>query len=496
MTQTGSSTTLVRGISLTAAVAIVMGSMIGSGIFIVPADIARQVGSPGVLLVVWAITGVVTVMGALTQGELAAMYPRAGGQYAYLREGLSPLWGFLYGWTLFLVIQTGTIAAVVVAFSRFLAVLWPRLSPDVWLSLGHIPAPGDALFALVGHPTAHPQAIEIGVSWQRLFGIGIVLLLTWVNARGVKTAAWIQTVFTTAKVLALAGLVLLGLAVGRNAAALAANFGAGRFWGAAPLTLAILPVIGASMVGSLFSSDAWNNVAFAASEVKNPRRNLPLALGLGTAVVCTLYLLANVSYLNVLSLDQIQNAAQDRVGTAAMQVVFGQAGLAIMAIAIMISTFGCTNGLVLAGARVYYAMSHDGVFFRSVGGVDPRHRTPKVALWVQALWTCLLALSGTYGNLLDYVIFAAVLFYFLTVIALFRLRRIRADAERPYRVVGYPWMPALYLAAMGLLMVDLLVMKPLYTWPGLIIVMIGIPVYFVWRKVGVASAIVEAPDSP
>jgi basic amino acid/polyamine antiporter, APA family len=496
VTQPSSSSTLVRGINPTAAVAMVMGSMIGSGIFIVSADIAREVGSPGLLLVVWAITGIVTVMGALTQGELAAMYPRAGGQYVYLREGLSPLWGFLYGWTVFLVIQTGTIAAVVVAFSKFLAVLWPGLTPDVWLSLGHIPAPGDALFALLGHPSAHPQSIEIGVSWQRLFGIGIVLLLTWVNAQGVKTAAWIQTVFTAAKVLALAALVLLGLAIGRNAAALAANFGPGHFWGAAPLTLAVLPVIGASMVGSLFSSDAWNNVAFAATEVKNPRRNLPLALGLGTAVVCTLYFLANVAYLNVLPLDQIQNAAQDRVGTAAMSVVFGQAGLAIMAIAIMVSTFGCSNGLVLAGARVTYAMSHDGMFFRGVGGVDPRHRTPKVALWVQALWTCLLALSGTYGNLLDYVIFAAVLFYFLTVIALFRLRRIRPDVARPYRVLGYPWMPALYLAAMGLLMVDLLVMKPLYTWPGLIIVMIGIPVYFVWRKVGVASAIVEAPDTP
>jgi len=495
VTQPSTSTTLVRGISLTAAVAIVMGSMIGSGIFIVPADIARQVGSPGLLLAVWAVTGVVTVMGALTQGELAAMYPRAGGQYVYLREGLSPLWGFLYGWTLFLVIQTGTIAAVVVAFSKFLAVLWPSLSPDVWLSLGHIPAPGDALFALLGHPPAHAEAIEIGVSWQRLFGIGIVLLLTWVNARGVRTAAWIQTVFTAAKVLALVGLVLLGLAVGRNAAALAANFRGGNFWGATPLSLAVLPIIGAAMVGSLFSSDAWNNVAFAATEVKNPRRNLPLALGLGTAVVCTLYVLANVAYLNVLPIGQIAGAAQDRVGTAAMQVVFGQAGLAIMAVAIMISTFGCTNGLVLAGARVYYAMSHDGMFFRGAGVVDPRHRTPKAALWVQALWTCLLALSGTYGNLLDYVIFAAVLFYFLTVVALFRLRRIRADAERPYRAVGYPWMPALYMAAMALLMVDLLVKKPLYTWPGLIIVMIGIPVYFVWRKVGVASAIVEEPDT-
>jgi APA family basic amino acid/polyamine antiporter len=490
------STTLVRGISPTAAVAIVMGSMIGSGIFIVPADIARQVGSTGLLLVVWAITGVVTVMGALTQGELAAMYPRAGGQYVYLREGLSPLWGFLYGWTVFLVIQTGTVAAVVVAFAKFLSVLWPGLTPDVWLSLGHIPAPGDALFALLGHPSAHPEAIEIGVSWQRVLGIGVVLLLTWVNVQGVKTAAWIQTVFTAAKTLALVGLILLGLTIGRHAAAIAANFGRGHFWsgGLPPLSFAVLPVIGAAMVGSLFASDAWNNVAFAATEVKNPRRNLPLALGLGTALVCFMYLLANVAYASVLPLGGIQAAAQDRVGTAAAQVIFGDAGLTIMAIAIMISTFGCANGLLLAGARVYYAMSHDGMFFRGVGGVDPRHRTPKIALWVQALWTCLLALSGTYSNLLDYVIFAAVLFYFLTVISLFRLRRLRPDAERPYRVVGYPWMPALYLAAMGLLMVDLLVKKPLYTWPGLIIVVIGIPVYFVWKRVGVASAIEEAPD--
>jgi APA family basic amino acid/polyamine antiporter len=495
VTEADSPSTLLRGISPVAAVAIVVGSMIGSGIFIVPADIARQVGSPGLLLTVWVITGIVTVMGALTQGELAAMYPKAGGQYVYLREGLSPLWGFLYGWTLFLVIQTGTIAAVVVAFSRYLAVLWPSLTPDVWLSLGHIPAPGDALFALLGHPSATPQSIEIGVSWQRLLGIGIVLLLTWVNVQGVKLGAWIQTVFTAAKALALGLLIVLGLTIGRNAVALAANFGGGHFWGSAPLTLAVLPVVGAAMIGSLFSSDAWNNVAFAATEVKNPRRNLPLALGLGTLLVSVMYVLANVAYLSVLPLSGIQTAAQDRVATVAMQVIFGGAGVAIMAVAIMISTFGCSNGLVLAGARVYYAMSHDGLFFKSAGGVDPRHHTPKAALWVQALWTCILALSGTYNDLLAYVIFAAVLFYFLTIIALFRLRRLRPDLERPYRAVGYPWMPAIYAAAMGLLMVDLLVKSPLYTWPGLIIVVIGIPVYFVWKRVGVASAIVEAPDA-
>ena len=249
------------------------------------------------------------------------------------------------------------------------------------------------------------------------------------------------------------------------------------------------------MIGSLFSSDAWNNVAFAAAEVKNPRRNLPLALGLGTLLVSVMYVLANVAYLSVLPLAGIQTAAQDRVATVAMQVVFGAAGVVIMAIAIMISTFGCSNGLVLAGARVYYAMSHDGLFFKGASRVDPRHRTPKAALWVQALWTCILALSGTYNDLLAYVIFAAVLFYFLTVIALFRLRRLRPDMERPYRAVGYPWMPAIYAVAMGLLMVDLLVKSPNYTWPGLIIVVIGIPVYFVWKRFGVASDIAEAPDT-
>jgi basic amino acid/polyamine antiporter, APA family len=490
---TGTSTALVRGINLTAAIALVVGSMIGSGIFIVSADIARQVGAPGLLIAVWVLTALVTVMGALTQGELAAMYPKAGGQYVFLREGLSPLWGFLYGWTLFLVIQTGTIAAVGVAFAKFLAVLWPAISPDVFLSLGHVPSLGDLLFTAIGRPPATPQVIEIGVSWQRVVGIGTVLLLTWVNVQGVKTGAWIQTVLTGAKVLALGGIILLGLTIGRQTAAIGQNLG--DFWGAQPFSLALLPVLGAAMVGSLFSSDAWNNVTFAAAEVQNPRRNLPLALATGTLLVGTFYVLANVAYLNVLPLDQIQHAAEDRVGTAAAQIIFGDAGRTVMAIAILVSTFGCNNGLILSGARVYYAMARDGLFFRTVGRVDPRHHTPKVALWVQALWTCLLALSGSYGQLLDYVIFAAVLFYFLTVIALFRLRALRPDAQRPYRVLGYPWMPALYLVLTAAVMVDLLFMKPLYTWPGLFIVVIGIPVYFVWKRVGVAEAIVEAPEN-
>jgi len=293
----------VQGINLTAAIALVVGSMIGSGIFIVSADISRQVGAPGLLLAVWALTGVVTIMGALTQGELAAMYPKAGGQYVYLREGLSPLWGFLYGWTLFMVIQTGTIAAVAVAFSRFLGVLLPAVSPDVFLSLGHVPAPGDVLFTLLGRPPATPSFIDVGVSWQRVVGIGTVLLLTWINVQGVRTGAWIQTVLTSVKVVALGGLILLGLTIGRQAAAASQNLGG--FWGTTQFSLTLLTVIGAAMVGSLFSSDAWNNVTFAAAEVQNPKRNLPLALFTGTLVVTLLYVLANVAYLNVLPLDQI-----------------------------------------------------------------------------------------------------------------------------------------------------------------------------------------------
>jgi APA family basic amino acid/polyamine antiporter len=477
-------TSLVQGIDLAAAISLVVGSMIGSGIFIVSADIARQVGAPGLLVLVWALTAAITVMGALTQTELAAMFPRAGGQYVFLREGLSPMWGFLYGWTLLLVIQTGTIAAVAVAFARFLGVLVPAVSPDVFLSLGAIPAPGDALFTLIGRPPAQPQVIEIGLSWQRAVGIGTVLVLTGVNARGVREAAWIQTVLTVTKVIAVGGLILLGLTVGRRVDVAAANFGG--FFAGVDWSLALLPVLGAAMVGSLFSSDAWNNVAFAASEVQNPKRNLPLAMVVGTSVVGLIYVTANLAYLSTLSVAEIQAAAQDRVGTAAAQVIFGDAGKAIMAVAIMISTFGCNNGLILAGARVSYAMARDGLFFRHVGDVHPVHHTPNVALWVQALWTSVLALSGTYGQLLDYVIFAAVLFYLLTAIALFRLRRLRPDAERPVRAFGYPWLPAVYCVLTGAILVNLLVAKPLYTWPGLIIVLLGVPVYFLWRRFAAA----------
>lgn len=455
----------VKAITRMDATALVVGSMIGSGIFIVSADILRQVQSPGLMLMVWVLSGILTLLGAVTYGELAAMYPRAGGQYVYLREGISPLFGYLYGWTLFTVIQTGTIAAVAVAFARFTAVLVPSLSADVFLG-----------FTL----TLPSGPIEVGLSAQRIFAIASVLLLTWVNAQGVRTAALIQTTLTVVKALALAALVVLGLSIGRNPEAWTANFGGGLLpegW----LSLATLSVVGAAMVGSLFSMDAWNNVGFASAELKNPAKDVPFAMATGVLTVTVLYVLANVAYLAVLPAEGIASAPQDRVGTAALQAMFGAPGLVLMAVAIMIATFGCNNGLILAGARVYYAMARDNLFFRSAGRLHPVHRTPAHALWVQALWISVLCLSGTYSQLLDYVIMAAVLFYMLTVIGLFLLRRKRPDAERPVRAPGYPWLPGLYVALTGFFCVNLLLTRPQYTWPGLIIVALGVPVYYAWR---------------
>src|SRR6266545_3986826 len=460
----------VRAISRLDATALVVGSMIGSGIFIVSADILRQVHSPGLLLTVWLLSGVVTLLGAVTYGELAAMFPKAGGNYIYLREGISPLFGYLYGWTLFVVIQTGTIAAVAVAFARFSSVLFPWLTPDVFLGTTlHFPPPiGD---------------IAVGLSAQRIFAIASIALLTWINVRGVRTAAFIQTTLTAIKTAALAGLILLGITIGRNALAIAANFGA-NFWAGGGLTLAILPVVGAAMVGSLFSMDAWNNVGFASGELKNPEKDLPFAMAVGVLVVTTLYVLANVAYLNVLPADGIAHAPQDRVGTAALQAMFGSPGLYIMAVAIMISTFGCNNGLILSGARVYYALARDNLFFQSAAVLHPQYKTPAVALVVQAVWTCVLCLSGTYGQLLNFVIFAAVAFYMVTAIGLFALRRKRPDLPRPVRAPGYPWLPALYVVLTGLIAVDLLVQDATrtYSFLGLALVVLGVPVYYGWRR--------------
>ena len=479
---TSSQPEFVRAISLTDAVMLVAGSMIGSGIFIVSADIARTVGSPFWLLMVWALTGVITLLGALAYGELAAMYPRAGGQYVFLRESMGPLMGFLYGWTLFVVIQTGTIAAVAVAFSRFLGVLWPAITPERY-----------AWFPQFEAVTAG-GTIEFGLSPQRVIALISVWVLTWVNLRGVREGKMLQTTLTFVKVGALLLLVILGLTVGRNATALAANFGPGQFIGSGSITSAFVIAFGAALVGSLFSSDAWNNVTFAAAEVHNPRRNLPLAMLLGTGLVTLLYLAANLSYLNVLPLrgtsggaavlDRgIQFATQDRVGTAAAEMIFGAAGGTIMAIAILISTFGCNNGLILAGARVYYAMARDQLFFRRAGTLN-RNQVPAAGLVLQAAWVSVLCLTGTYGQLLDYVIFAALIFYVLTTIGLFILRRTRPDAERPYRAVGYPVLPALYIVLATAVAVILLVADKTraQALSGLAVVLLGVPVYFLWRR--------------
>jgi APA family basic amino acid/polyamine antiporter len=470
-----------------------MGSMIGSGIFIVSAEIARETQSPALLIGAWLVTGFLTIVGALSYGELAAMMPRAGGQYVYLRESLGPLWGFLYGWTLFLVIQTGTIAAVGVAFGKFLGIFWPAISSTNWIlhfwSVPKIPV-GPMILG----------GMDVGLNTQNLVAILVVVALSVINIFGIKTGAAIQNVFTFAKVSALLGLVIFGILLGRNALAVAANFGA-SFWKNASLgtlhdlgggvLVSTLTVLAVAQVGSLFSADAWNNVTFTAGEVKNPSRNLPLSLALGTGVVIALYVGCNFIYLGALPLwgakegatlaaRGIQYASEDRVATAVITQMFGSYGGRIMAIAIMISGFGCCNGLILAGARVYYAMAKDGLFFRSVANLHPRYKTPAVSLMVQMAWTAVLCVSGSYGQLLDYIIFAVLVFYILTILGLFVLRRTHPEAERPYRAVGYPVLPAVYIAMAFFIDVVLLRYKPQYTWPGLIIVLLGIPVYYAW----------------
>jgi len=494
---------LKQTLGLFSATAIVIGSMIGSGVYIVDADIARGVGSPALLLGAWIVTAVLTTIGALSYGELAAMMPKAGGQYVYLREALGPLWGFLFGWTLFLVIQTGTIAAVCVAFGKFLGVFFPGVSTTHWLwHIAHVPA------LRVG-----PMVVgnmEIGVSTANLTGICIVVLLAVVNIFGVSLGALIQNVFTSAKAIALAALILLAFTVGRSTEAIAANFGPGwqNFWTNAnwgslhsvqvgvggPIALvSVVVILAVVQVGSLFSADAWNNVTFTAGEVKNPKRNLPLSLILGTGFVLTVYFLVSVGYLLVLPMHGdpngttvmargIQYASEDRVATAALGQIFPGVGALLMAAAILISTFGCANGMTLAGARVYYAMSKDGLFFKSVGKLHPKYKTPVAGLLVQMVWTVILCVSGSYGQLLDYIIFAELLFYILTIVGLFVLRVKRPDLPRPYKALGYPVLPALYIVLAAWISVVLLRYKPQYTWPGLVLVILGIPVYLFWSR--------------
>lgn len=491
-------TGFVRGLGFLDSTMIVAGSMIGSGIFIVSADIARQVGSGGWLLVVWLVTGLLTLTAALSYGELAAMMPKAGGQYVYLREAYSPLWGFLYGWALFLVIQTGTIAAVAVGFSRYLGVLFPWISPTEWMV----------------SPIHLSSGYALSLSRQQLVAILMLILLTYLNTRGLRLGKLIQNTFTSAKTLSLAALILLGVFVGSNSEVISANFQ--NLWtpqnaasikpgfdflptvSAAAGGLGLLIAICVAQVGSLFSADAWNNITFTAGEVKDPKRNIPLSMAAGTGLVIALYLLANLAYLFTLPVGQIQQAPDDRVATASLNVIFGEVGATVMAIAIVISTFGCNNGLILAGARVYYAMARDGLFFRSCGKLN-KNSVPAMGLILQCVWACFLVLPRTvsvnattgqtqYGNLysdlLDYVVFAVLLFYVLTIAGLFRLRKTQPNAERPYKAFGYPLIPALYLIAATVIMLVLIGYKTQMTWPGLIIVLTGIPVYFLWARSG------------
>jgi len=485
----------VRAIGLFDGTMIVVGSMIGSGIFIVAAEISRVTGSAGGLLLTWILTGLLTIAAALSYGELAAMFPHAGGQYIYLREAYSPLWGFLYGWTLFLVIQTGTIAAVAVAFARYLGVLLPAISPQTW----------------VMRPINLGSSFAVSLSVQQLVAALMIVFLTFLNTRGVKLGKWIQNVFTSAKMLSLLGLIVLCVFVARNAGAIADNFshpwvirgaqpiepGANFLRSLVPTVTAasgwygLLLALAVAQVGSLFSADAWNNIGFTAAEVKNAKRDVALSMAIGTVIVMTLYLLSNLAYLCALPLQQIQMAREDRVATAALSAVFGAKGAWIMAIAIIVSTFGCNNGLILAGSRVAYAMARDGLFFRATGKLNDKG-VPGTALVFQGIWIVILILlrtrkpDGSYGNLysnlLDYVVFAALLFYALTIGGIFLLRWKRPHAERPYKAFGYPLLPLLYIVAATGIMVVLLLYQTQTAGLGMAIVLLGVPVYWLWSR--------------
>jgi APA family basic amino acid/polyamine antiporter len=469
---------LKKRVNLFDGISIVAGAMIGSGIFITSADIARSVGSPGWLMVVWLITGVITVIGALSYGELASMMPHVGGQYVYLREAYHPLIGFLFGWTTFLVIQCGSIAAVAVAFAKFTGVLIPWISDkNILLQIG-----------------------ILKINSTMVVAITLIAFLTWLNTRGIVTGKTVVNIFTSTKVLALFGFILIGIFATKGITSWEINREV--FWEAGrigegnqliPLSgFALIAAVGTALVGSLFSSDAWYNVTYISGEVINPKRTVPLSLIFGTLIVSVIYLFTNWVYIRILPLSGspdgtdvlargIQFATDDRVATSAMNVVFGDYAAIIMAVFVMISTFGCNHGLILAGPRVYYAMARDGLFFRKVGEINKKG-VPGFAIAVQGIWAILLCLSGTYSNLLDYVIFAVLIFFSLTILAIFVLRIKRPDIPRPYKAFGYPVIPAVYILTTSFIMVILLIYKPNYTFPGLIIVLLGIPVYYLWKR--------------
>lgn len=445
-----------RELSLTDATAIVAGSMVGSGIFIVSADIARQVNNGWLLMLVWLASALITTMAALCYGEYAAAMPEAGGQYVYLKKVWGKMVGFLYGWVLFLVIQTGTVAAVAVAFAKFLGVLFPNFASDT------------TALSVFGYDISQVQCIAIG----------LVLLLTYVNTQGVKWGAIVQTLFTSTKMLALVGLVLCGLFFGLNPEVIASNFSLGSF----PVDFSWMSIVAVAMVGALFASDSWFNVTFIASEIKNPEKNLPRSLLLGVGGVCLIYFLINLMYMSVLSLDSIQNAPGDIVGTAFFDGIFGAAGRIVITLIILVSAFGCANGILMSGARVYWAMAKDGLFFEKLGVINPKTNVPANSLILQGIWTCVLVLSGSYSDLLDYVIFTALLFYIMTIGGLFIFRRKFPEMERPYKTAFYPVLPALYCLLAGFIVVNLVIYKPVYSLAGLGLLILGLPVYFIKQR--------------
>lgn len=463
-------TELKKSLGLLDAVLLVSGSMIGSGIFIVSAGMTRNLGSAGWLLLAWLVAGILTVMAALSYGELSAMMPKAGGQYVYIQRAFGRLPAFLYGWTVFTVIQTGVIAAVAVAFAKFAAVFFPVFSAQNFL-------------------------LEVGllkINAAQMLAIASILFLTWLNSRGLQGGKWVQTIFTLAKIIALLALIGFGLWKGIGTETLKLNLQ--NLWSASQMRtegsseiilplqgFALFSALGLAMVGSLFSSDAWNNVTFIAGEIRNPGKNLPLSLMMGTLLVTILYLLANVAYLSLLPLHDIQTATEDRVGTAAAKVIFGESAVFLMAGLIMISTFGCNNGIIMAGGRLFYAMAKDGLFFRRAGRINP-NGVPEFALWIQAIWASLLCLSGKYGDLLEYTTFASLLFYIVTISGLFVLRKKEPHAERPYKTLLYPWLPAAYIFCALLFCLNLLINSPAYSISGLVIVMFGYPVFLLSQK--------------
>jgi len=459
----------VKSLNLWDAVAIVAGAMIGSGIFIVASDVARQVDSVWLILLVWVVAGIMTLCGALSYGEYAASWPEAGGQYVYIKNVWGKLTGFLYGWTVFTVMQTGGIAAVCVAFAKFAAILCPLISSNI------------KLFSFHGFSISTLQAVAIA----------LLITITYINSKGVKAGVTVQNIFTAAKIVSLLAIIIFGLCFGLNPQIIAENM---AHTPSHPDHINVLSLVAIALVGALFSSDAWNNVTFIAGEIKDASKNLPRALLIGTGIVTILYLLTNLTYLSALSIESIKTAPEDLVAASLIGTVMGSGGKIVIALIVMVSAIGCANGMILAGARLFYAMAKDGLFFSKLAKLNEDTHVPTNSLMLQCFWASILVLSGSYSELLDYVIFAALLFYILTVGGLFVFRRKYPDIPRPYKTILYPYLPIIYCVLAAFTAVNLLIYKPAYTWPGLMLVAAGIPVYFIWQAVHNARIAREAQE--